>query len=178
MGSPNHEENPVATDLYDLTVPVFLRGLRNLSAILHKGAAYAAEKGIDPLTLTQARLIADMAPLTAQIQYASDTAKGAMIRIGGLDPVPMADTEQSFADLQERIEKTIAFLESVPRERIDGRDDAVVTLKTPRGDFTFTSRSHVLGFAMPNFYFHVTTAYALLRQAGVPLGKMDYLGGI
>src|SRR3546814_4134833 len=83
--------------------------------------------------------------------YASDSAKGAVIRIGGLDPVPMPDTEQSFADLQERIGKTVAFLESVPRDRIDGREDAQVVLRTPRGDFSFTGRSHVLGFSMPNF---------------------------
>lgn len=168
----------MATDLYDLTVPAFIRGLRNLSAILEKAAAHAEEKGIDPLTLTSARLIDDMAPLTAQVQFASDSAKGAIIRIGELDPLPMPDTEQSFAELQERIAKTIAFLESVPRERIDGREDAQVVLKTPRGDFPFTGRSHALGFALPNFYFHVTTAYALLRQAGVPIGKLDYLGGI
>ena len=168
----------MATDLYDLTVPVFIRGLRNLSAILEKGAAHAEEKGIDPLTLTQARLIGDMAPLTGQVQYASDSAKGAVTRIGGLDPVAMPDTEQSFADLQERIGKTIAFLESVPRERIDGREDAEVILKGPRGEFRFTGRSHALGFALPNFYFHVSTAYALLRQAGVPLSEIDYLGGI
>ena len=168
----------MATDLYDLTVPAFIRGLRNLSAILEKAAAHAEEKGIDPLTLTSARLIDDMAPLTAQVQFASDSAKGAIIRIGELDPLPMPDTEQSFAELQERIAKTIAFLESVPRERIDGREDAQVVLKTPRGDFPFTGRSHALGFALPNFYFHVTTAYALLRQAGVPIGKLDYLGGV
>lgn len=168
----------MATDLYDLTVPAFIRGLRNLSAILDKAAAHAEEKGIDPLTLTSARLIDDMAPLTAQVQFASDSAKGAIIRIGELDPLPMPDTEQSFAELQERIAKTIAFLESVPRERIDGREDAQVVLKTPRGDFPFTGRSHALGFALPNFYFHVTIAYALLRQAGVPIGKLDYLGGI
>lgn len=168
----------MATDLYDLTVPAFIQGLRVLSALLEKGAAYAAEKGIDPLTLTQARLIEDMAPLTAQVQFASDSAKGAVIRIGELAPVPMPDTEQSFGELQERIAKTIAFLESVPRERIDGREDAEVVLKTSGGDFPFTGRSHVLGFALPNFYFHVTMAYALLRQAGVPVGKIDYLGGI
>ena len=168
----------MATDLYDLTVPLFIRGLRNLSAILDKAAAHAAEKGIDPLSLTQARLIGDMAPLTAQVQYASDSAKGAVIRIGALDPMPMADTEQSLADLQDRIARTIAFLESVPRERIDGRDDAEVILKTPHGEFPFTGRSHALLFALPNFHFHVTTAYALLRQAGVPIGKLDYLGGI
>ncbi|WP_176592321.1 DUF1993 domain-containing protein [Sphingobium sp. EM0848] len=168
----------MATELYDLTVPIFIRGLRNLSTILDKAAAYAEEKGIDPLTLTNARLIEDMAPLTAQVQFASDSAKGAVIRIGELDPLPLPDTEQSFAELQERIARTIAFLESVPRERIDGREDTQVVLKTPSGDFPFTGRSHVLGFALPNFYFHVTTAYALLRQAGVPIGKLDYLGGI
>lgn len=168
----------MTTNLYDLTVPVFIRGLRNLSGILAKGAAYAEEKGIDPLTLTGAKLIEDMRPLTAQVQLASDSAKGALIRIGELDPLPMPDTEQSFAQLQERIAKTIAFLESVPRDRIDGREDAQVIFKTPHGDFPFTGRSHVLDFALPNFYFHVTTAYALLRQAGVPLVKLDYLGGI
>ncbi|WP_242130379.1 DUF1993 domain-containing protein [Sphingobium sp. Sx8-8] len=168
----------MATQLYDLTVPIFIRGLRNLSAILEKGAAHAREKGIDPLTLTGARLAEDMAPLTAQVQFACDSAKGSVIRIGALDPFPIADTEQSFAELQDRIARTIAFLESVPRERIDGREDAQVVLKTPSGDFPFTGRDHALGFALPNFYFHVTTAYALLRQAGVPIGKLDYLGGI
>ncbi|MDI1296835.1 MAG: DUF1993 domain-containing protein [bacterium] len=168
----------MSTDLYDLTVPLFIGGLRNLSAMLAKGAAFAADKGIDPLTLTGARLADDMAPLTAQVQFACDTAKGATIRIGALDPLPMADTEQSFDELQDRIAKTIAFLESVPRDRIDGREDANVVLKTPNGDFPFTGRSHVLGFALPNFHFHMTTAYALLRRAGVPIGKLDYLGGI
>ena len=168
----------MTTGLYDLTIPVFIRGLRNLSAILEKGAAHAAEKGIDPLMLTRARLAEDMAPLTAQVQFASDTAKGAVIRIGGLDPLPMQDIEQSFEELQERIGKTIAFLETVPRDRIDGREEAQLVLKTPGGDFSFTGRSHVLSYSLPNFYFHVTAAYALLRQAGVPLRKLDYLGGI
>lgn len=168
----------MATDLYDLTVPVFVRGLHALSAVLTLGEAFAAEKGIDPLTLTQARLIEDMRPLTAQVQLATDSAKGAVIRLGDLDPVPMADTEQSFADLQARIEKTIAFLESVPRERIDGREDAPVVLRTPNGEIPFTGRSHVLHFSLPNFYFHLSIAYALLRRAGVPIGKLDFLGEV
>ncbi|MBB3982704.1 hypothetical protein GGR44_002370 [Sphingobium fontiphilum] len=168
----------MATELYDLTIPVFVRGLRALSTLLEKGAAHAAEKGVDPLTLTGARLIEDMHPLTAQVQSACDSAKGAVIRIGQLDPFPMTDTEQTFDELQERIARTIAFLQSVPRDRIDGREDVEVVLKTPSGDFPFTGRSHVLTFSLPNFYFHVTTAYALLRQAGVPVGKLDYLGGI
>jgi len=168
----------VATELYDLTVPAFLRGLRVLSTLLDKGAAFAAEQGIDPATLTGARLIEDMRPLTAQVQLATDSAKGAVIRIGELEPFPLPDTEETFADLQDRIARTIAFLESVPRNRIDGREEATVILKTPRGEFPFTGRSHVLTFSLPNFYFHLTTAYALLRQAGVPLGKLDYLGGL
>lgn len=168
----------MATELYDLTVPAFLRGLRVLSTLLDKGAAFAAEQGIDPATLTGARLIEDMRPLTAQVQLATDSAKGAVIRIGELEPFPLPDTEETFADLQDRIARTIAFLESVPRDRIDGREEATVILKTSRGEFPFTGRSHVLTFSLPNFYFHLTTAYALLRQAGVPLGKLDYLGGL
>ncbi|MES2158824.1 MAG: DUF1993 domain-containing protein [Pseudomonadota bacterium] len=168
----------MATELYDLTVPVFVRGLRALSGLLDKGAAFAGEKGVDPLTLTGAQLIADMKPLTAQVQFACDTAKGAVTRLGDLEPVAMADTEQSFADLQDRIARTIALLEAVPREKIDGREDAAVVLKVPGGEIPFTGRSHVLTFSLPNFYFHITTAYALLRQAGVPVGKMDYLGGV
>lgn len=168
----------MATELYDLTVPAFLRGLHVLSTLLDKGAAHAAEQGINPATLTSARLIEDMRPLTAQVQLATDSAKGAVIRIGELDPFPLPDSEETFADLQDRIARTIAFLESVPRDKIDGREEATVILKTPRGEFSFTGRSHVLTFSLPNFYFHLTTAYALLRQAGVPLGKLDYLGGL
>lgn len=168
----------MATDLYDLTVPLFLRSLKNLSLLLAKGEAFASEQGIDPRTLIDATLIADMRPLSAQVQMASDSAKNCAIRLGELDPLPMPDTEQDFAQLQDRIARTIAFLESVPRERIDGREDAPAVLQTPSGDFTFTGRSYALSFAIPNFLFHVTMAYALLRQAGVPIGKLDYLGGI
>jgi hypothetical protein len=157
---------------------MFVRGLTALSGLLDKGAAYAAEKGVDPATLTGAQLIADMKPLTAQVQFACDTAKGTVTRLGELEPVAMADTEQTFEELQARIARTIALLEAVPREKIDGREDAHVVLKVPGGDIPFTGRSHVLTFALPNFYFHLTTAYALLRQAGVPVGKMDFLGGV
>lgn len=168
----------MATDLYDLTVPAFVRGLKSLSALLAKGEAHARDQGMDPRALIEATLIADMRPLAAQVQMASDSAKNCVIRLGQLDPAPMPDTEQDFAQLQDRIAKTIALLESVSRERIDGREDAATILPTPRGDFTFTGRSYALAFALPNFYFHVTTAYALLRQAGVPIGKLDYLGAI
>ncbi len=168
----------MATDLYDLTIPVFIRALHNLSNILEKGAAYAAEKGLDPVTLTQARLAPDMAPLTAQVQFATDSAKGTAVRLGQMDKLVFADDETDFAQLKARIAKTIAFLESVPRDRIDGREEAEVILETPGGSLRFAGRSYVLGFVLPNFFFHVTTSYALLRQAGVPIGKLDYLGGI
>ncbi|MDX3900618.1 MAG: DUF1993 domain-containing protein [Sphingobium sp.] len=168
----------MATDLYDLTIPVLIRALRNLSAVLAKGAAFAEDQDIDPATLTQARLIADMRPLTAQVQLATDSAKGAAIRLGDLDPFPLADTESSFAELQERIAKTVTFLEAVPRDRIDGREEAEIVLQTPGGSLTFAARAYVLDFVLPNVFFHVTMAYALLRQAGAPLGKLDYLGPI
>jgi hypothetical protein len=167
----------MTTSLYDLTIPVFTRALNNLSAILEKGRAFADETGLDHAVLLEARLVADMAPLTAQIQRASDSAKGTAVRVGGVPNVAMPDTEVSFEDLQARIAATIAFLTTVPREAIDGREDAVVELALPNKTLTFTGQSYALTFAIPNFYFHVTTAYALLRMHGVPIGKLDYLGG-
>jgi len=168
----------MTTQLYDLTVPAFLRGFAAMSGFLAKGEAFAEEKGIDPAELLNARLIEDMGPLTSQVQRASDAAKFTVVRIGGIENVAMPDEETSFADLQDRIAKTLAFLNAVPREAIDGKEDAPVELKTPTRTLEFTGRSYVLGFVLPNFYFHVTTAYALLRHKGVPIGKMDYLGGV
>jgi uncharacterized protein len=169
----------MAFSLYDLTVPVYVRSLTNLSAILGKGAAFAAEKGIDPADLLAARLIENMNPLSAQIQRATDTAKGTMVRVGGVENVVFDDNEASFEALQERIAKTIAFIRAVPRDRLDGREEAAVALDLPDGrSIPFTGQSFVLGFALPNFFFHVTMAYALLRHRGVAIGKLDYLGGI
>lgn len=164
------------TNLYDLTVPAFRRGFASLSAILKTGEVYAQENGIAEADMLGTRLIADMTPLTAQIQRTSDTAKGAMVRIGGVPTIAMADDETSFAALQQRIAATVAFLDGVPRGAIDGKEDAAITVVTPNQTFDFTGQSYVLGFVLPNFYFHVTTAYALLRMRGVPIGKMDYLG--
>jgi hypothetical protein len=168
----------MTTSLYDLSIPVFTRSLHNLSAILEKGRAFADAQGMDHAVLLEARLVADMAPLTAQIQRASDSAKGAAVRIGGVPNVVMEDNETTFAQLQDRIAATIAFLDAVPRAAIDGSESATVELVTPNGTFPFTGLSYVLGFATPNIYFHVTTAYALLRMHGVPVGKLDFLGGI
>ena len=163
--------------LYDVTIPVLVQGLRNLSAVLEKGCAFADAQGLDHQTLLGARLAADMLPLTGQVQRASDTAKGLAVRLGQVPNVAMEDNETTFDALQARIAATIAFVEAVPREAIDGREEASIVLKLPSGDISFTGQSYVLTFAIPNFFFHVTMAYALLRQQGVPIGKRDYLGG-
>jgi len=164
--------------LYDVSVPLFIRSLENLDAILDKGAAYFAEQGRAEGDLSGSRLIADMHPLTAQIQRASDTAKGVVARIGGAENVAMPDEEQTIADLKTRIAKTIAVLKGADRAAFDGKEDAEVEIKTPNRSLIFTGKSYILDFCIPNFFFHVTTAYALLRKEGVPIGKMDYLGAI
>ncbi|MGY2735124.1 DUF1993 domain-containing protein [Sphingomonas sp. UYP23] len=168
----------MSTSLYDLTIPIFIRNLESLDAILAKGEAFATEKGIDPSELLEARLYEDMAPLISQVQRVSDSAKGTAVRLGGVENVVMADEEKSFADLHARIAKTIEFLKTVPRDAIDGKEAAAVSLQTPRQTFDFTGLGFVQTFVLPNFYFHMTTAYGLLRMKGVPLGKLDYLGGI
>ncbi len=167
----------MATELYDLTVPAFLRGFAAMGRFLEKGCAFADEHGIAHAELLEARLHQDMKPLTYQVQRCSDAAKCAAVRIGQVESVAMADDEASFADLQGRIARTVAFLEGVPRAAIDGREDAEILVATPGRSLTFTGRSYALGFVLPNFYFHMTAAYAILRMQGVPLGKMDYLGG-
>jgi uncharacterized protein len=167
----------MTTDLHTLTAPVFVRALTNLDTILDKARAFAAEKGIDEQELLDARLIEDMGNLISQIQRASDSAKGAMVRLGGVENVVMEDEEATFDDLKARIAKTVAFVTSVPADAVNGKEGAEVVLKFPNGEMTFKGRDYLLGFVHPNFYFHVTTAYAILRMKGVPLGKMDYLGG-
>ncbi|WP_448660000.1 DUF1993 domain-containing protein [Sphingomonas sp. CJ99] len=162
--------------LYDVSVPPMIRALTAMKAFLEKGRAYAEAQGWDEAELIEARLYEDMAPLTGQVQRASDSAKFLAVRVGGAEPVAMPDEEASFAELAERIDRTIAVLNAVPREGFDGKEDAEIILKTPRGDIPFRGTDYVLGFAIPNFYFHVTTAYAIMRMKGVPVGKMDFLG--
>lgn len=160
-------------DLYAMTVPVFLRAFRNLDHIVGKAQA----SGIDEQELVGARLIEDMLPFSKQIQIASDTARFAAVRVGLAAPSAMADEETTLAQLRERIAKTITYLESVDPAGFAGRETAEVILKLPKGDLPFTGLSYVTDFAMPNFFFHVTMAYALLRMKGVALGKMDFLAG-
>jgi hypothetical protein len=159
--------------LYQISVPVFTRALRNLDHILRK----AADSGIDEQTLIEAQLAPDMLPLPRQVQIACDTAKLAVTRIAQVEPRPMADEEQSLAELRERIAKTLAYLEEATPAAFEGREGAEIVLKFPNFERRFTGLSLVTDFTLPNFYFHVTTAYDLLRMKGVTLGKMDYLVG-
>lgn len=154
-----------------------VRMLSNLSAILKKGEEFAAEKGIDPATLTGAQLAPDMFPLSRQVQIASDTAKGCAARLAGQTAPSFADTETTFAELRERVTKTIEYLGTIGAGEIDGSEDKAITLKFPNAELNFTGRDYVLTFVLPNLYFHITTTYALLRQQGVALGKRDFLAG-
>jgi hypothetical protein len=164
--------------MYQASVPGLQRALQALDAILDKAAAYAEERKIDPAVLTSARLAPDMLPLNRQVHLLSDTAKGACARLAGL-PVPsFADTETTFPELKERIAKTLAFIATVTPDQIDGSEAREIVLKAGPRELSFKGQDYLVFFALRNFYFHVTTAYAILRHNGVPLGKLDYLAGI
>jgi uncharacterized protein len=150
--------------------------LNNLAAILDKGAAHAEAKKIDPSVLINARLYPDMLPLARQVQIAGDSAKGAAARLAGLEPPKYEDTETSFSDLKGRIQKTISYLNTFKPEQIDGSEDRTVTLQVRGNPVTVQGMPYLLNQATPNFYFHVTTAYDILRHSGVELGKADFLG--
>lgn len=152
------------------------RGLKTLLSLLEKAQAHAEAAGIDPDAYVEARLFEDMLPLSGQIQRASDSAKGAMARLTGTDAPVMADEERTFADLRDRIARTLAYVESVPASAFDGAETREVVV--PAGTFTlsFTGTQYLLEFVIPNFQFHVVTAYDILRHKGVPIGKRDFLG--
>ena len=162
--------------MYQASAPRFAAMLRNLSALLDKAEAHCAAKKIDPAALTTFRLYPDMFPLTRQVQIACDTAKGAVARLAGAEIPKHEDTEQTFGDLKARIARTVDFIESVKAERIDGTEDKEIVLQMRSGERRFKGMPYLLGFAYPNFYFHLTTAYNILRHNGVELGKLDFLG--
>ena len=158
------------------SAPRFARMLRNLSAILTKAQAHCEAKKLDPAALTGYRLFPDMFPLTRQVQIACDTAKGAVARLAGIEPPKHEDTEQTFAELQARIAKTLDFIESIKPAQIDGSETREVLLKLRAGELRLKGVDYLLSHAYPNFYFHATTAYDILRHNGVDLGKRDFLG--
>ncbi|RZA10529.1 MAG: DUF1993 domain-containing protein [Proteobacteria bacterium] len=158
--------------IYEATVPVFANGLTSVATWLDKALA----EGGNEAALMEARLAPDMRPFSAQIQFASDSAKGAVARLTGQEAPAMVDTERSFAELRERCQRTVEYIQSVPAAAFEGAEEREVIMRFPGGTgYRWTGRDYLTGFALPNFYFHVTTAYALLRTNGVALGKLDYL---
>lgn len=163
--------------MYNASVPQFVRMLNNLKNILDKAASFAEQKRVDTKVLASYRLAPDMLPLSAQVQIACDTAKGCGARLAGVEMPRHEDNEKTIAELAARVDSTIAFLKTLTAEQIDGSEDKHIVLKFPNSSFEFKGLNYLLGFAQPNFYFHCTTAYAILRHCGVEIGKMDYLGG-
>jgi hypothetical protein len=162
--------------MYQASVPVFVRYLGNLKAVLQKAAAHAEAKKIDPAVLVNSRLFPDMLPLSRQVQLVSDMAKSCPSRLSGVEPPKFEDTEATFPQLLERIDKTLAHLKTFRVDQIDGSENNPITLPTARGPINMQGLPYLVQFLMPNFFFHVTTAYAILRHNGVELGKLDYLG--
>ena len=168
----------MAISMYQVSVPVFLKTLANLAAILDKGAAFAATRKIDPSVLLAYRLAPDMLNLTRQVQIAADHAKRAPARLAGIEAPVYEDNETSFADLKARIDKTIAFVNTLKPAQIDGSEARDITLKIGGSSQTLSGQAYLLHNALPNFFFHVTTAYAILRHCGVEIGKKDFIGQI
>ena len=164
--------------MYQASVPTFLHTLRSLRAILEKGLAHAEARKFDPTVLAASRLYPDMLPLTRQVQIASDAAKGAAARLAGVDPPKFEDVETTIPELIARVDKTIDYLQSFKPAQIDGSEERTITIQTPRQTFTFPGATFLRHWALPNFFFHVTTAYNLLRHNGVEIGKSDFLGGV
>lgn len=167
----------MSISMYQASVPVFISMLGNLRAILDKAVAHAEARKLDAATLPNSRLYPDMLPLMRQVQIACDMAKNCPSRLAGSEPPKMEDAETSFAELVARIDKTLAHLKSFKPADIDGSEDKAISLKTPFGPLNFNGQQYLLHFAIPNFYFHITATYAILRHNGVELGKQDFLGG-
>ena len=167
----------MALSMYQASVPVFVRMLTSLKAILDKAEAHAKDTGHDVADYVSARLAPDMASLTGQIQMATDAAKLGAARLAGVTAPSFPDVETTYAELKERVAKTIAYVESLKPEDVSDDEARTIEMQFPGRTMQFTARDFLLNFSLPNFLFHVTTAYGLLRGKGVPIGKMDYLAG-
>jgi hypothetical protein len=162
--------------MYQASIPAFVRMLGNLSAILDKAAAHAEAKKIDPAVFVNARLAPDMFPLSRQVQIATDMVKGCAARLAGIEAPRYEDNETTFAELQARIDKTKAFIQSVNASQIDGSEERPITLKFGSRELSFLGQPYLLDFVLPNFHFHLSMTYAILRHNGVEIGKKDYVG--
>ena len=167
----------MSLSMYTATVVPYRSILKNLSAVIAKAEAHCEAKKIDPSVFLTSRLYPDMLPFTAQVQIATDNAKGAAARLAGVEIPKFEDNEKSFPELQARLDKTIAFLDTLTEAQFEGAEDRDIVLQQRSGTLEFKGATYLLQFANPNVYFHVTTAYALLRHGGVEIGKKDYLKG-
>lgn len=165
----------MSLSMYEASVPVLLRFLRNLSQFLDAAQTLAEQKQFDSAVLVRSRLAPDMLDLAKQVQIASDTAKGCAARLAGIAPPSFADSESSIAELKDRIARTIEFVQSVAPDAINGSEERQIVLTFPKLTLEFTGREYLLHFVLPNFLFHVSTAYGILRHNGVVLGKLDFL---
>jgi hypothetical protein len=168
----------MSISMYDISIPVLTRGLTNLSAILDKAAAHATAKKFDSVVLASSRLFPDMHPLSRQVQIACDTAKGAAARLADVEIPKHEDTEVTLAELKARVAKTVDFLKSITAAQLKDAESRNIEIKFPNGSWKFTGIDYLTGFVLPNFYFHSSMVYALLRKAGVEVGKGDFLGAI
>jgi hypothetical protein len=168
----------MAITMHTASVPAFAHMLANLTVWLDKAQAHAQTKKFDPAIYLEVRLAPDMLPFKAQVQIACDTAKFAVARLAGVDAPKFEDTESSLVELQQRVRATVEFIRSVPASRFDGSEVRDVVIPRRHDSLTVKGQAYLEHFALPNFYFHATTAYALLRHSGVELGKSDFLGGV
>jgi hypothetical protein len=164
--------------MYSLSAPVFVRVLGNLEGILDKGAAWAEARRVDPSVLINARLFPDMFPLTSQIRIAGDFAKGAVARLTGQEPPKYEDNETTFGELKARLARTVAYVETFRPEQFEGAETRTVTMRMRGEDKRFDGLTYLANIVLPNFYFHATTAYDILRHNGVELGKRDFIGPV
>lgn len=164
--------------MYQASIPVFSHHLNNLSAILNKAEVYAQSLKIEPDVFLNARLAPDMYPLVRQIQIATDVVKGGAARLAGVEVPSFPDTEKTFAELQARVSRVIDFLKTIQAPKIDGSEERVISLKIGGHEMSFKGQAYLLNFVLPNMYFHIAIAYAILRHNGVDLGKKDFLGSV
>jgi hypothetical protein len=168
----------MSISMYQATIPVFVSKLNNLSGILKKAEAHAVARKIEPEVLINSRLAPDMFPLSRQIQIATDGVKGCAARLAGVEVPSYPDTEKTFAELQARIAKTVEFLKTFKANKIDGSEERKITLKLRGQDTSFLGQPYLLNFVLPNFYFHISMTYAILRHNGIDIGKADFLSDL
>jgi uncharacterized protein len=170
------EESRMAISMYEASAPVFIKMLGNLKAILEKAAAHAQAKKIDESAFLSARLFPDMLPFTSQVHIATDFARGTCARLSGAEPPAIENDEKSIADLVSRVDRSIDYVKSLKPAQIDGSEGREIVRQVRGKEVKFTGQNYLLHYALPNFYFHTTMTYALLREGGVEIGKPDFIG--